>query len=711
MFVPTRLRNRLHRGGENQGTSVTYRGFQHYLGKAIRSPVTTASLLGNLRIRAKLGLAFSAISGLVVAAAIVATIWTSNSDAEILRNLSLAAFAERQSTIVELNVMTMSDAMRGYLLNPSSQVEYERKQAADEALSEGVQELKVTLAEMPGVLRWIVEIERYDDEVLNKAEDRLLEIAAKDIDAAKRFYEIDYLPLRARETALILALRGEIEHVKEAVRAEAADTHAKQLALGLSGTAVILALSGLLAWLSGRLISSQIRAMTTAMGRLAAGDTTIEIPAQGSKDEIGDMAKAVDVFKQNMIHADRLAAERRVIEQQLIQAQKMEAIGNLTGGMAHDFNNVLGVIIGNLDLLARLIKADPAASELCGEALDGATRCADLIARLLAFARRQPLRPEQIDVNALVSDISRLLGRVLGDNIALSHDLDAAAWPVTADPAQLEAALVNLATNARDAMPNGGMLHVTTRNAQIIESYAMERTEISPGDYTLIEISDTGTGIPPEIIGRIFDPFFTTKQPTKGTGLGLSMVYGFVKQSGGHLSVYSEPGLGTTFRIYLPRGEADKAAVAHSFDTRTFVGGGETVLLVEDNPQLRRAAARQLTELGYQVREAEHADAALAIIDSDDRFDLLFSDIVMPGTMDGLELAQHVTQLRRGLKVLLASGFAGMREADQRMGDHPFLMLNKPYRRDELARAVRTVLDSGPDRHVACCTGADGSVD
>jgi signal transduction histidine kinase len=184
-----------------------------------------------------------------------------------------------------------------------------------------------------------------------------------------------------------------------------------QLVLGLSGTAVLLVLSGLLAWLSGRLIASQIRAMTNAMGRLAAGDTTIEIPAQGSKDEIGDMAKAVDVFKQNMIHADRLAAERRIIEQQLIQAQKMEAIGNLTGGMAHDFNNVLGVIIGNLDLLARLVKADATASELCGEALDGATRCADLIARLLAFARRQSLRPEQIDMNALVNNIARLLGR------------------------------------------------------------------------------------------------------------------------------------------------------------------------------------------------------------------------------------------------------------------------------------------------------------
>jgi signal transduction histidine kinase/CheY-like chemotaxis protein len=671
---------------------VDNRNVQNCTG-TIRTPTTVASLLGHLRIRAKLALAFSAISGLVIMSAIAATIWTSNSDAEILRNLSLADFAERQSTIVELNVMTMSDAMRGYLLNPSSRIEYDRKVAADEELTRVVAGLRVTLAEMPSVLRRIVELETYDDEILDHAENRLLEIAGADTEAAKRFYESDYLPLRERETELILALGHEIKQVKEAVKVKAAATHAMQLVLGLSGTAVILILSGLLAWFSGRLIASQIRAMTTAMGRLAAGDTTIEIPAQGSKDEIGDMAKAVDVFKQNMIHADRLAVERRIIEQQLIQAQKMEAIGNLTGGMAHDFNNVLGVIIGNLDLLGRLVKADVAASELCGEALDGATRCADLIARLLAFARRQSLHPEQIDVNALVSDIARLLGRVLGEDIALTLDLDPASWPVTADAAQLEAALVNLATNARDAMPKGGKLDIATRNVQIDAGFSIENADVSPGDYTLIEISDTGSGIPAEIIGRIFEPFFSTKGPAKGTGLGLSMAYGFVKQSGGHLSVYSEPGLGTTFRLYLPRNGAGETASAGPSKAGAIVGGDETVLLVEDNAQLRRAAARQLTGLGYRVREAEHADAARVILSSGERIDLLFSDVVMPGTMDGVDLAQQATLSRRGLKVLLTSGFPGVRGPGQGMAGCPFRLLNKPYHRAELARVVREVLD------------------
>ncbi|MGA3399994.1 MAG: PAS-domain containing protein [Acetobacteraceae bacterium] len=389
--------------------------------------------------------------------------------------------------------------------------------------------------------------------------------------------------------------------------------------------------------------------------------------------------------------------ERRLIERQLAQAQKMEAIGNLTGGMAHDFNNVLGVVIGNLDLLKRLIREDAAATELCSEALDGASRCTDLIRRLLAFARRQSLRPEITDMNALVGDIARLLGRILGEDIALNLHLDAGLRPVMADPSQLEAALVNFATNARDAMPKGGRLDITTRNVVLDASYTALHPDVTPGAYVRIEISDTGTGIPPEIIGRIFEPFFTTKEPGRGTGLGLSMAFGFVKQSGGHLSVYSEPGLGTTFRLYLPSTAAEDAGAAGPPDADPVVGGDETVLVVEDNAQLRQATVRQLAELGYRVLEAEHAAAALAIL-SGQRVDLLFTDVVMPGTMDGLDLAHHALVLRPGLKVLLTSGFPGVRGADRRMVDCPFPMLAKPSRRDELARLVREVLDAGGAR-------------
>jgi PAS domain S-box-containing protein len=387
--------------------------------------------------------------------------------------------------------------------------------------------------------------------------------------------------------------------------------------------------------------------------------------------------------------------DRRSIEQQLSQAQKMEAIGNFTGGMAHDFNNGLGIIIGNLELLERLVKADRTAAELCKEARDGAVRCADLIHGLLAFARRQPLHPQQIDVNALISRTAQLLPPTLGKNIVLTLDIEAPVWPALADPIQLEAALVNLATNARDAMPKGGRLAIATRTTELDAHYAAFHSDVIAGPYVLIEVSDNGTGIAPEVIGRIFEPFFTTKEPGRGTGLGLSMVFGFIKQSGGHVAIYSELGLGSTFRIYLPPAQIGDTEAFTPVLPPPVVGGDETVLTVDDNAQLRLATTRQLLELGYQVREAEHANAALTILSSGDRVDLLFTDVVMPGTMDGLDLALQAMRQRQDLKVLLTSGFPNLRDADQRVADCPFRLLNKPYSNVELARAVRDVLDKG----------------
>jgi PAS domain S-box-containing protein len=386
--------------------------------------------------------------------------------------------------------------------------------------------------------------------------------------------------------------------------------------------------------------------------------------------------------------------ERRITEQQLTQARKMEAIGNLTGGMAHDFNNSLGVIVGNLDLLGRLVKADEIATELCDEARDGALRCAERIRLLLAFARQQKLSPQRTDVNALAARMTKLFGRTLQANITVTLNLDAALGPAVADPAQLEAALINLANNARDAMPGGGRLGLTTKSAELDAHYVGLHAEVRPGSYVLIEISDTGTGIAPDVINHIFEPFFTTKQVGMGTGLGLSMVFGFAQQSGGHLVVYSEVGLGSTFRLYLPCAPAGDAEVAEPADRRPVVGGRETVLLVDDNASLRLASARQLAALGYQVREAEHAAAALAVLDDGGQVDLLLTDVVMPGAMDGLDLAYESLRMRPRLKVLLTSGFSGLQGASQRMADCPFRLLDKPYSHDRLARTVRDVLDS-----------------
>jgi two-component system CheB/CheR fusion protein len=385
--------------------------------------------------------------------------------------------------------------------------------------------------------------------------------------------------------------------------------------------------------------------------------------------------------------------ERTKLEAQLHQAQKMEAIGNLTGGMAHDFNNMLGVIIGNIDLLRDLKGQDSDIDELTREALDAAFRGADLTRRLLAFARQQPLRPQHVDVNELVSGITRLLRRTIGEDVEISLDLAAELWPVVVDPAQLEASLTNLATNARDAMADGGRLMIVTANRTLDADYAAQHAEVVPGGYVMLEVSDTGCGMTPEVMHRIFEPFFTTKSRDKGTGLGLSMVFGFIKQSGGHIGVYSEPGIGTTFRLFLPRMAADVPRVEESVATPLLHGRGESVLVVEDNAALRRVVTRQLGELGYRVLAAENAAAGLELLDRQS-IDLLLTDIVMPGGINGRELARRARQRWPEIKIVFTSGFSEARlngDAGPLAACTP--LLSKPYRKEDLASAAREALD------------------
>jgi two-component system, chemotaxis family, CheB/CheR fusion protein len=389
----------------------------------------------------------------------------------------------------------------------------------------------------------------------------------------------------------------------------------------------------------------------------------------------------------------REQVERTKLEAQLHQAQKMEAIGNLTGGMAHDFNNMLGVIIGNIDLLRDLKGEDSDIDELTREALDAAFRGADLTRRLLAFARQQPLRPQHVDVNELVSGITRLLRRTIGEDVEISLDLAPELWPVVVDPAQLEASLTNLATNARDAMADGGRLMIVTGNRTLDADYAAQHAEVVPGGYVMLEVSDTGSGMTPEVMHRIFEPFFTTKSRDKGTGLGLSMVFGFIKQSGGHIGVYSEPGIGTTFRLFLPRMTEDVPAREESGATPLLHGRGESVLVVEDNAALRRVVTRQLGELGYRVLAAENAAAGLELLDRQS-IDLLLTDIVMPGGINGRELARRARQRWPGIKIVFTSGFSEARlngDAGPLAACTP--LLSKPYRKEDLASAAREALD------------------
>jgi signal transduction histidine kinase len=388
--------------------------------------------------------------------------------------------------------------------------------------------------------------------------------------------------------------------------------------------------------------------------------------------------------------------EQLRIEEQLRAAQRMEALGQLTGGMAHDFNNYLGVIIGNLDLLKERMSGDAATNRYVDAALDGAMRGAELTQSLLAFSRRKRLDPRLIDLNARVDAVAKLLGRTLGERIEIVVSLGPDVWPVEVDAAQLDSCIVNVATNARDAMPEGGTLTIASRNEILDQDYARLNAGALPGEYALIEITDTGSGMSEATIERAFEPFFTTKGPGHGTGLGLSMAYGFVRQSGGHIKIYSEVGRGTTVRIYLPRARsAEFIEYAAPVRAAPFARGSETVLVVEDNDQMRATAVEQLASLGYRVIEAENGDAALQILDQRDQpVHLLFSDLVMPGALDGYALAQRAVERRPGIRVLLTSGFPG--DTLKRIGTDgkAFRLIGKPYRKEDLARAVRHALTS-----------------
>jgi PAS domain S-box-containing protein len=384
---------------------------------------------------------------------------------------------------------------------------------------------------------------------------------------------------------------------------------------------------------------------------------------------------------------------RARMEQDLRQAQKMEAIGQLTGGLAHDFNNLLTVISGNLEMLEGRID-EAGHRELIKEAQGAAELGAQLSNRLLAFGRRQPLDPKPTDLNALVRGMSDLLRRSLGEQVQIETRLAADLPATIVDPGQVENALLNLAINARDAMPKGGQLIIETGQAEIDADYVEAHAEAWPGHYVTLAVTDTGVGMPPEVRRRAFDPFFTTKGPAAGTGLGLSMVYGFVKQSGGHVQLYSEVGLGTTVRMYLPARAAEGAtAVRRTAVPTTRAKAGDTILVVEDDPRVRRVSVRRLKELGYTVVEADGGPAALKVLDRGGAIDLLFTDVVMAGGMTGIELAREAHRRRPGLKTLFTSGYAEPAVIQRGLPGSESAWLSKPYSTLELHSKIRELLD------------------
>ena len=388
----------------------------------------------------------------------------------------------------------------------------------------------------------------------------------------------------------------------------------------------------------------------------------------------------------------RDVTEQRAAEAQLRQVQKMDAVGHLTGGVAHDFNNILTVITGTIGILQEAVADRPELVSIARLIDDAAERGAQLTRHLLAFARKQPLQPREIDVNALVLEAAKLLRPTLGEQIEIQSELAAETWPAMVDPNQLTTAVINLSLNARDAMAEGGKLTLETRNVYLDETYAGMHSEVAAGHYIMVAVSDTGSGITPENLEKVFEPFFTTKEIGKGTGLGLSMVFGFIKQSGGHVKINSEVGHGTSVKMYLPRatglGEEESDAPA----APVLEGGNETVLIVEDDAMVRRYVLTQVRSLGYEALEAANAAEALAIIDGNPAIDLLFTDVIMPGAMNGRQLADAATQRRPGLKTLFTSGYTENAILHHGRLDPGVHLLAKPYRKPELARMIRLAL-------------------
>ena len=457
--------------------------------------------------------------------------------------------------------------------------------------------------------------------------------------------------------------------------------------IGILVAAALLTFLGV--WIfAEKAIRRPLATIADMIGKLGTGETGARIAPPYPNGELGSLMKSLNQTAQAQ---EVQRADLVELHGHLHAAQRLESIGQLTGGVAHDFNNLLTVILGNAEVLQEELRGNTRLEPLAAMMLDAAERGAELTQRLLAFARKQPLQPRAVDVNSLVQGMEGLLRRTIGENIEVRFSPAADLWLANVDPAQLDNALLNLCINSRDAMPQGGRLTIETANVTLTADYAGRNTEVRAGEYVMLAVSDNGIGIDAQIIGRVFEPFFTTKERGKGTGLGLSMTHGFVKQSGGHVALYSEKGQGTTVKLYLPRVTAGSAPAQAPTAGLRAAGGSETILLVEDDAMVRRYARSQLESLGYTVTEADDGVRALGIIRDQVAIDLLFTDIVMPN-MNGRELVREALKHRPALKVLYTSGYTEDALAHQGRIEPGVHLLSKPYRREDLDRSIRAAL-------------------
>ncbi|KRQ10433.1 histidine kinase [Bradyrhizobium manausense] len=440
----------------------------------------------------------------------------------------------------------------------------------------------------------------------------------------------------------------------------------------------------------GMLMSNEERPSSAAHARRFATGEAVGLRKDGSTFpmnlSVGQAWQDGELIHVGIIHD---LTTRKLTEQQLQQAQKMETVGQLSGGIAHDFNNLLTVIIGNAEHLSEQLNARPDLRQFADDICESGERGAELTQRLLAFSRRQLLQPRAIDCGELILSMLKLLKRTLRENIEIKTTFGPGTIQAFADRAQLESAVLNLALNAQDAMPSGGHLTLSTEIAAIDDDYRALHPEVASGSYALISVTDDGEGMAPEVIERAFEPFFTTKEVGKGSGLGLSMVYGFAKQSDGHVSIYSEQGLGTTVRIYLPRPGGGQGLADMPETDEAAPRGRETILIAEDDPFVRSSVIQRVEALGYRVVAAVNGKEALHRLRADPGIDMLFTDIVMPGGMSGWELAEQARRIRPGLPVLFTSGYALETLVEQGRAQAAAVVLTKPYRKAELAQRLR----------------------
>jgi signal transduction histidine kinase/CheY-like chemotaxis protein len=471
-------------------------------------------------------------------------------------------------------------------------------------------------------------------------------------------------------------------------RLVAAANHRLYEDLAMLAVALLLLLAGV--WILATMsIGRQVSRLADMATRLGFGDLKARVNPPFPGGELGGLMKLLNGTAESL---ERQRAAIDELSQKLTQSQKMEAMGQLTGGVAHDFNNLLTVILGNAEHLAEQLAAHKELHATAENIMTAAERGSDLTRSLLAFARKQPLMPRDIDIGQKILGMEQLLRRTLGEHIECEFRIDEGLWQASVDPGQLASALLNLVLNARDAMPSGGKLTVEVQNTSLGESDIDVNGDARPGDYVMVAVTDTGTGMSAEVAGRAFEPFFTTKEVGKGTGLGLSMVYGFARQSGGSMQIRSEPGRGTAVRLFFPRLGTPEAGAAPSADRPASLAGSETILVVEDNEMVRGYLESELKALGYRAIVTSSAPAALDVLRGPGPVHLLFTDVMMPGGMFGTELAKEAACLRPGLKILLTSGYAE-HPVDATGGcDNKVRILHKPYRRHDLAAMLRSAL-------------------